>query len=233
MEFRVDEKLFEHFLDYCVGIVVAKGIDNRQQNPKISAFLESQIREFQEGYTGSDVRELPFVKAYREAFRGLGINPNRFMCSIEALLKRIQKQGQLPSVNPVVDIGNAFSVKHQLPLGAHDIDKMPADFQLRFSLPEDRFLPMGEEAAEVPETGELVYVSGHTVKTRRWMWRQSEDGKITEQSANIFFPVDGFTGINEKEVLLLTERLAEFLQENCSCQTIRGFVEKQRPSFRF
>lgn len=119
------------------------------------------------------------------------------MCSIEALGKRVQKGHALPEINSIVDLGNAFSLKYVLPMGAHDIGKLDGDLEVRFSVEEDTFLPLGETEAEKPGAGELVYVSSHTVKTRRWIWRQSDDGKITEDTKDVFFPIDGFLGKND------------------------------------
>ena len=93
------------------------------------------------------------MRACRDAFQTLGMNPNKFMCSIESLMKRVQKSGALPHINTVVDLGNAFSLTYQLPMGAHDVDKLEGDIQIRFSTPEDHFLPMGETEMETMPAG--------------------------------------------------------------------------------
>ena len=55
--------------------------------------------------------------------------------------------------------------------------------------------------------GELVFVSGHTVKTRRWVWRQGDEGKITEETGTVFFPIDGFSSINFDAVIQVRDEL--------------------------
>lgn len=52
----------------------------------------------------------------------MGINPNRFPCSVEALATRIAKGGGLPDINPAVNLVNAYSLRYSLPMGAHDLD---------------------------------------------------------------------------------------------------------------
>lgn len=229
--FCVEEKVFEAVPDYCLGVVIAEGIDNRGTQPAIADKLDGSVREFAERFAGQDVRELPNVKAYREAFRSLDMNPNKFMCSIEALTKRVQKGNPLPHINPIVDLGNALSVKYQLALGAHDIDRMePEGLAVRFSTEEDHFLPMGETQPEAMPAGELVYVSGHTVKTRRWLWRQSDDGKITEETATVFFPIDGFASVNRDVVLSARDELAETLKSIFGCRVSTAFVNREHTS---
>ncbi len=229
-QFFVEEKVFEMLPDYCLGIVVANSVDNSAKKEMISAMLDQSVSEFAQNYVGQDIRELPNIKACRDAFRVLGMNPNKFMCSIEALTKRVQKGGQLPHINPIVDLGNALSVKYQLPMGAHDIEQMEAEgLAVRFSTEQDSFLPMGETQPEVMPDGELVYVSGHTVKTRRWLWRQSDDGKITENTKAVFFPIDGFASVNYDAVIRARDELAEVLQAVFGCVVRTGMINRQSP----
>ncbi len=228
--FIVEDKVFEALPDYCLGIVTADGVDNSVEKESITAMLDQCVAKFAKTHAGQDVRELPHIRAYREAFRGLGMNPNKFMCSIEALTKRVQKVGQLPHINPVVDLGNALSVKYQLSMGAHDIGRMEEDgLAVRFSAVQDTFLPMGESQAETMPDGELVYVSGHTVKTRRWLWRQSEDGKITEKTSFVFFPIDGFTSVDDDAVMQARDELAALLESVFGCRVKTGWIDRQNP----
>ena len=231
--FTVAGDVFEKLPQYCLGVVAAQGVDNRAASEKIAALLDRRVREFAEAHAGENVRELPGVKACRDAFQALGMNPNKFMCSIEALAKRVQKGGQLPHINPIVDLGNAFSIRYLLPMGAHDVDRLEDGVTVRFSTEEDHFLPMGETAAEAMPAGELVYVSGHTVKTRRWIWRQSDDGKITEETSHVFFPIDAFRGVNEDQALQARDELAALLREEFSCETVTGWVDREHPTFAF
>ena len=232
--FAVEEEVFQRLPGYCLGVVAARGLDNTREREAIARMLEDNAVNFAERFREVSVRDLPFVAAYREAFTNLGMNPNKFSCSIEALMKRVQKNGRLPHINPIVDLGNAFSLQYQLPMGAHDIDKLhAAGMEIRFSTVQDHFLGMGEEQAENMPAGELVYVSGNTVKTRRWIWRQSEDGRITEATGHVLFPIDGFEGVNQEEVAAARDALAEFLRREFSCEVWTGYINRQNPGVDF
>ena len=231
--FTVEAAVFEKLPDYCVGVVVARGLDNHSQSEAVSRMLDQAAADFAQANREANIRELPGVKACRDAFQALGMNPNKFMCSIESLMKRVQKSGALPHINTVVDLGNAFSLTHQLPMGAHDVDKLEGNIQIRFSTSEDHFLPMGEAETETMPAGELVYVSGHTVKTRRWIWRQSEDGKITGDTSHVFFPIDGFQNVNGASVLTVRDALARLLEQDFGCRVATGYVDRENNSFNF
>lgn len=229
-KFRIDNNVFEKLPNYCVGVVVANGINNTILNKKVEDFLNNMVSNFALNNKEVNIREL--VSPYKEAFYALEMNPNKFMCSIEALLKRVQKGNNLPHINTIVDLGNAFSVKYEIPLGAHDIGKLEGDLNVRFSNENDTFLPLGETELENMPIGELVYASTNIVKTRRWIWRQSNDGKIEETTQNVFFPIDGFIGINDKQVLELRDELVEFLTSELGVKDIKtGFVCKENNEF--
>lgn len=231
--FSVAPEVFEALPQYCLGVAAAKGVDNRAPNAKITALLDQQVQAFASANAEANLRELPGIRACREAFQALGMNPNKFLCSIEALSKRVQKGSGLPHINSIVDLGNALSLQYLLPMGAHDVDRLEDGIQVRFSTPEDHFLPMGETSPESMPAGELVYVSGHTVKTRRWIWRQSDDGKITEETSHVFFPIDAFQDVNRDQALQARDALAALLREVFGCEVVTGFVDKDHPDFEF
>lgn len=226
MKFIVAEEVFEVLENACFGIVFAKNVNNMIPNAESARLLENSIKFIEEKFASTRVREAREILPYREAFKKLGMNPNKFMSSIEAMASRIEKKKGFPNINSIVDLGNAISLKHLVPLGAHDIDSASGDICVRFSKQGDRFIPFGELKEEILENGELIYSVDDKVKTRRWIWRQSEEGKVTEDSRNIFFPIDGFIEQNCSNVLAARDELAEHLQHLFNCQVEVGFVDK-------
>lgn len=146
------------------------------------------------------------------------------MSSVEAMAKRVSKGNVLPSINPVVDLINRISLKYILPMGAHDLDALEGEIGIRFSRKGDAFIPLGEELVEVLDNGELVYADSKRIRTRRWIWRQSNIGKIDENSKNIFFPIDGFQ-TNKERVMKAAEELEILLKKYFNCQAKKGFID--------
>jgi DNA/RNA-binding domain of Phe-tRNA-synthetase-like protein len=122
-----------------------------------------------------------------------------------------------------------MSIKYLLPMGAHDIDAASGDIMVRFSRQGDQFTPFGETAAEILEAGELIYSAGERVKTRRWIWRQSEEGKVTETSRNVFFPIDGFADHNLNRVIAARDELATLLAQIFGCEVKVGWLDRATP----
>ncbi len=229
MKFIVEKEIFEKLPSACFGVVMAKGIDNSRAYPEIGQLLDESIAAAAQRFEGKKVKEETDILPYREAFRALGINPNKYLCSIEALFTRIAKGKGMPHIDPVVDLGNAVSLKYTLPMGAHDLGGSSEDICIRLAQPGDSFLPFGGEAEETPDSGEVVYAVGRQVRTRRWTWRQSEHGKITPSSADIFFPIDGFTDFNREQVLAARDELQALVKQIFGCEAAAGFVDADHP----
>jgi len=84
---------------------------------------------------------------------------------------------------------------------------------VRYSREGEAFIPFGAGAPEAVPGGELVYADGRDIRTRRWIWRQSDRGKVTAESSSIFFPLDGFTDCNLEAVKAAGEELASRIEK--------------------
>lgn len=200
MRYIVDKAVFDINPEVKFGIIIGKNIKNSETKSEDGLRLRNAESKMREVIHGDKVREIPNVSCYREIMTKSGINPNKFPPSVEAMFKRILKGGQLPFINALVDLCNAVSIEQVISLGAHDLKDIQEDLQVRFSREGDRFLPFGAADYERVDEGELVFTSGNVVQTRKWIWRQSELGKTTIQSKNIFFQLVGFD-VNEGATL--------------------------------
>jgi len=229
-KFTVAPDLFSLFPDLCFGVVVAEGVDNRGSEPAITELLQARAQALAGELAGTDVREHPHVAVWRSAFTKLGSNPNKYPSSIEALAKRIAKKPELPSINKVVDLVNAVSVTYVLPMGAHDLDVLPGDIEVRLASPGDIFIPFGATEPEPLDDGEVVYATGNQIRTRKWVWRQGEKAKVVPESNRFFFPIDAFYGVTGKAAQAAQKELAAGLERFFGCTPRTYWVDKDRPS---
>jgi len=77
----------------------------------------------------------------------------------------------------------------------------------------------------------MMYARGNSIKTRQWIWRQGVSGMITADTTDIFYPIDGFSGINDTAVLNARDELAEVLANTLGCRTSFGWVDKKSMEF--
>ncbi len=231
MKFYVTEDVFAKIPDAKFGLVSVKGANNAGKNPEIEAFLQESVEKCTEFYSGKKVKNEPELQPYREAFRNIGVNPNRYMCAIEALMTRIAKGQGMPAINTIVDLGNAVSLKYHMPIGAHDLDTMIDDaFGVRVSVKGDTFLPFGAEEREPVDPGEVVYATGSHIRTRRWTWRQGNEGMITEDTSHMLYIIDGFEE-NLDQILEARKELADLAEKYLGGTVKIGLIDKENMEF--
>ncbi|MGI6128777.1 MAG: B3/4 domain-containing protein [bacterium] len=229
-KFIVAPALFELFPEACFGVVVAENVDNQTLDEDIAGLLQAQAQTLNQELGGTNVREHPHIAVWREAFRKLDLNPNKFPSSIEALAKRIAKRAQLPSINKIVDLVNVLSLKYLLPMGAHDRQILPGDIELRLASAEDLFIPFGSSDSEPVDEGEIVYATGNQVRTRKWVWRQGEKAKVVPSTSQLFCPIDAFYGVTDQTAKAAQSELAAMLERHCGATTRQFWVDKDNPS---
>lgn len=65
-----------------------------------------------------------------------------------------------PRINPAVDTYNTVSVRHALPAGAFDLDRVAGDVVIRYADGTESFTPLGEpDTIEHPNAGEVIYTT--------------------------------------------------------------------------
>lgn len=192
MKYTVDKSVFGLNPNIKFGILVGNNIKNSNTTPEDEERLRKAEAKMRENIKPDEIRDLNNVKLYREVVKCSGINPNKYLPSVEAMFKRIVKGGQLPVINALVDLCNAVSIEKGISLGGHDLKDIHEDLEVRYSRKGDVFLPFGSEKYEDVEEKELIFTSGNIVQTYKWLWRQSELGKLTLDSTDVFFQLVGF-----------------------------------------
>jgi hypothetical protein len=92
-----------------------------------------EAERIQRRVAGRAASEHPHMAAWREAYRAFGRKPSRFPNSAEGLLGRVLRGDALPAINRLVDLYNAVSLKHVLPVGGEDLEQVASDPTLCFA----------------------------------------------------------------------------------------------------
>jgi len=100
-------------------------------------------------------------------------------------------------------------------VGGHAIDALTADLALRPATGEETFVAFGQEGAEHPEPGEIVFVEGDRVLVRRWIWRQAHHTLTMPETSAIEFNVDGLPPARRADVETACKDLAVLTDEFC------------------
>jgi DNA/RNA-binding domain of Phe-tRNA-synthetase-like protein len=155
------------------------------------------------------------MAAWREIYTAFGSKPSRTRNSAEALARRALSDAGLPRINVLVDIYNAISVAHLIPVGGEDTDHIRGAMRLVRAAGDEDFVTVagGEEVVEHPDAGEVVWRDDSGVTCRRWNWRQGPRTRLTGQSASAVFLLESLAPMPVADVEAAGAELAELLQK--------------------
>jgi DNA/RNA-binding domain of Phe-tRNA-synthetase-like protein len=143
------------------------------------------------------------VRALRDLYWKLGIDPTKTRPASEALVRRLLKK-DLPLINNLVDAGNLASASTMVPIGLYDIDRTKGPLVLRSSFEGEHFRGIGgvdeAMAAGVPVLSDeegILHIYPHRDCTRT---------RITQDCRNALVVACGAKGIPQAD---LSEALSE------------------------
>ncbi len=215
MRFQIEDDIWDMFPELILGAVTAGGIDNSGE----ALDLRSQIRDAQRfilaNYKSDNLAQIPRIQAWRRAYSTFGAKPKKYQSSVESLYRMSLKERPLRSVNKVVDIYNLISLKHLVPAGGDDLDKVEGDIVLAFASGEEPFVPLNSSEEEFAKPGEVIYRDGRGVLCRRWNWRECERTKMTEHTRNVCLVVEGLPPVDHGIIQEVLDDLGGLVSRYC------------------
>ena len=213
MRFRVS--LFEKYPGVHIGVLVGRGLRNPPVDTRVEEAKREAVNALKAKVGDGPVSRHPYIASWREMYRSFKTKAADYNPSVEALVRRALKKGVLPRINVAVDAYNAVSVRHLVPMGGFDLDKVRGDIQLRLSEGGETFTPLGPAAPEETYQGEVVYADDERILTRRWNYRDCEETKIAVGTVNVVMFVDGSPGIPRSVVEEALRDLEDLLRASC------------------
>lgn len=204
-QFIVDQSFWELFPDAKLGVLLLKNYDGLgESSPEIKVLLE-ESHKLAEAYIDEDnFSDSEVVQTYRKAYQKFKTKKG-VRSSIEALLKRVSNGQMIPSIDPLVDIYNAASLRFGLPVGAEDIDRFVGDLRLTITDGDDEFFLIGDDKNSPTLPNELCYKDEAGAVCRCLNWRDGERTMIQPHTTNAFVVIEA---INPADADRLQEALA-------------------------
>ncbi len=231
--FRYDPAIIDHFPTIRAGVIHASGLANEPSQPALIDEYLAEQETVKVRLDGIALADLPSINAWRRAFSQFGVKPTQYRSAAEALLRRLTKQGDIPTINTLVDIGNLISIRNAMPVAVFDQATIAAPTTVRFATGEERFTDLGSSDALNPEPGEVVFADEDgVVSARRWCWRQSAQSATGPTTVEALFVIEGHHETASHEIDQALEDL-ETLLGHCQPASTRtiGRLSPSAPEF--
>ena len=231
--FRYDPTVVEQFPDVVGGVLLAGGLTVGETPQALAEAFAAEQQATLARLGDTPLSEVPSLFAWRRAFRAFGVDPTAYRSAAEALLRRLTKQGSLPSINTLVDIGNLVSIRYALPVAVFDRDSITGTLTVRQGTGDESFTDLGSGTTEQPEPGEVIFIdeAGH-VTARRWCWRQSAESASSAATSGVLVTVEGHHAEARADVEAALADLDALLRSFAGAtETTMGIVDARSPAF--
>jgi DNA/RNA-binding domain of Phe-tRNA-synthetase-like protein len=190
--FGYDEAVTQQYPTIRAGVIEATGLANGPSSPELLEEYQAEQRAVYGRLQATAIADLPSIAAWRRAFSRFGAKPTQHRNAAEALLRRLSKQGDIPTANALVDIGNLVSIRYALPVAVFDQAGVAGPVTVRFAAGTESFADLASDGNVRPEPGEVIFVdSSGVVAARRWCWRQSARSATSATTTDALIVVEG------------------------------------------
>ena len=231
--FAYDGAILERFPTIVGGVIDGRGLTNGPSPADLVDAFRAEQAAVLARIGETPLSELPSLAAWRRAFRAFGVDPTAYRSAAEALLRRLTKQGSIPSINTLVDIGNLVSIRFALPVAVFDQRAVSGTTTVRFATGGETFTDLGSGELESPDPGEVIFADGAgLVSARRWCWRQSKESASSPATTAVLVTVEGHHDGAARDVAAAAADLESLLTRFAAPAAMTsGTVGAATPSF--
>ncbi|PKA45076.1 B3/B4 domain-containing protein [Rhizobium sullae] len=154
------------------------------------------------------------LASWADAYVRFGSKPKRTPCSAQALRRRVLKDGSIPSINPIVDLYNAVSLKYAIPVGGENYDAYLGRPLLTVADGSETFETVmnGEAVIENPLPGEVIWRDDAGATCRRWNWRQGTRTRLDAAAGRMWFVLESLETMPDDALAEASDMLVDGLE---------------------
>ena len=162
-------------------------------------------------YDLESLKDDPIVRAYRDFYWKIGIDPTKTRPASEALVRRFLKHQSLPKINNVVDAGNIASVKTLVPIGLYDTNNVLGKLTLRFAKNGERFTDITGKTEDLQ--GNEIVLADNSGILHLFPHRDSQRTMINANTKKILIVGCGVPSVPRSRIDAAAESVVSILSE--------------------
>jgi DNA/RNA-binding domain of Phe-tRNA-synthetase-like protein len=210
----VERSLQDRFPGLAAHLIEIDRLQIRARDDKLDAFAEALVKDFRERLVLDSLRDEPTIRAYRDFYWRVGIDPTKIRPASEALLRRILQGKDLPRINTLVDAYNLASMKSRVAIAAFDLGQLNGDLTMRAARSGESFHGIGMERPAILRGVEVVVQDANRL-VAIYPYRDSDDTKVTIGTTAALFMTCGVPGVPEEKLAEADATTREIVTRFC------------------
>ncbi|MGQ9565853.1 MAG: B3/B4 domain-containing protein [Candidatus Bathyarchaeales archaeon] len=193
----------------CTGII--HNVKVERDAKRTDALKQSILARIRQNYKIEQLKDDTTVRAYRDLYWALGIDPTKTRPSGEALLRRTLHGKDAPAISNVVDAYNLASLETIIPLSGFDFDKIKPPLRIRFSNETDKFLGIGMDSP-IKLIRKVLLVADENQILCIYPYRDADATKITEKTKNVLIMGYGAPTVTENQLVSAVKKALTYIE---------------------
>jgi DNA/RNA-binding domain of Phe-tRNA-synthetase-like protein len=228
--FQYHPEILARYPNVVGGVILAHGLTNSPTSEQLLSAYTAEQQATLKRLGDTPLSKRPSLSAWRGAFRAFGVEPTQYRCAAEALLRRLTKKGDIPSINTLVDLGNLVSIRYALPIAVVDTRAVQGPITVHFANGSERFTNLGQTEADRPAPGEVVFSDETGLGiARRWCWRQSEQSAAQLDTTDAIITVEGHHPQARQDIMAALTDLQALLETYAGGRFQTGILDAHNP----
>lgn len=215
LKIKILDDVLRKFPDFRVLMREVKDVRVSEIGPGLEEFKEDVYAEVRHGFTLEGLKDEPVLRAYRNFFWRIGVDPTKVRPAAEALIRRVLGGRSIPRINTVVDAYNLASMMTCIALAAFDTNRLNGDIIMRFAKKGEEFLGIGMDKPVILTGGEVVMTDASRLLAI-YPHRDAEYSKITKQTNDLIIISCGVPGIPVDRLREAVDKAYNFIDKFCS-----------------
>ena len=227
MKVSINKKVFESFNDkFAIGILWCSGINNTGSPADIHEMLRDVEELIRINFNPASLQTHELISAWKSAIAHYGEKAKHFQSNVERMMNHIIEGEDIDTENKLGDLCNFISLKHIIPLGVTDIDKIKDNIEFT--------LASNERWNTVPlEKNELIMNAGDDVLARKLDYIISKKGEVDKKTKNALLHIEAIPPIDENRLMNILEELQGLIRIFCGGKIKKAILKKDKAQIEF
>lgn len=204
-----------HKLGITGSYFIIQGLQNKENDVEFLQLRQAVLQTILPNLSKEEIVNDPILQGFRLLHDKVNRSNKKNVASPENLLLMLAEQRPIPNINLLVDIYNLVSLETRLAIGAHDLKKIAGNIHLRLTDGTEGFHALGYAAPQSVGPGEYAYIDDANDIICRLEVRQVEKTKITLETTDCFFIVQGNSATSDQYVSDAAQRLIQLVKQFC------------------
>ena len=214
MFLKLDEKLSARFPGLEAKIVHLEGVSVVKENQELEQYKDEVAERVRSRWTVEELKDHPMIRAYRDFFWKLDIDPTKNRPAAEALIRRVLRERPLYKINTFVDAYNLVSIDTAIPIASFDNDILVGELYMREASEGEMFLGIGMKKPVTLKGGEAVIQDDEKL-VAIYPYRDADSSKVGLATRNVLMLMCGAPGVETSKLDEAGKVSAEVMTRFC------------------